>query len=266
MSIAPASLKRTPPLENGDHLTSDEFHRRYEAMPEDVRAELIEGIVFMACPMPIAGYSQASRSGIPPLENGDHLSDEEFERRYTAMPSVKAELIDGVVYMASPVRTDVHATPHARLITWLGTYALDHPGVEVGDNGTLRLGTGKMPQPDGFLYYEAGQSRITEKGYIEGGPELVLEISASTASFDLHEKKNIYLAGRVREYIVWRVFDDELDWFVLRSDVYERIGADEAGMVESEVFPGLRMNVKELIAGNYAAAFREPFGLREPSA
>ena len=41
---------------------------------------------------------------ILPLEHGDHLTREEFERRYEAMPHVrKAELIEGVVYMPSPV-------------------------------------------------------------------------------------------------------------------------------------------------------------------
>lgn len=42
---------------------------------------------------------------IPPLENGDRLSREEFERRYEAMPHVKkAELLEGVVHMGSPGR------------------------------------------------------------------------------------------------------------------------------------------------------------------
>ena len=51
---------------------------------------------------------------IPPLRNGDHLTREEFERRYSAMPELKrAELIEGVVYMPSPVRIDEHGSPHA---------------------------------------------------------------------------------------------------------------------------------------------------------
>lgn len=36
-----------PPLEPGDHLDQKTFHERYEAMTEDVKAELIGGIVYM---------------------------------------------------------------------------------------------------------------------------------------------------------------------------------------------------------------------------
>lgn len=59
---------------------------------------------------------------VPPLENGDRLSRTEFERRYMAMPKLKkAELIEGIVYMASPLRFEPHAEPHADLMGWLWT-------------------------------------------------------------------------------------------------------------------------------------------------
>src|SRR5438132_14167436 len=40
-----------PPLREGDRLTPDEFLRRWEAMPELKRAELIDGIVYMPSPL-----------------------------------------------------------------------------------------------------------------------------------------------------------------------------------------------------------------------
>src|SRR5438034_6102230 len=90
---------------------------------------------------------------IPPLENGDRLSREEFERRYDAMPHLKkAELIEGVVYMPSPVRFDAHAEQHAWLIHWLVTYAMYTPGVRTGDNASTRLNQTNVPQPDGLLF------------------------------------------------------------------------------------------------------------------
>lgn len=49
---------------------------------------------------------------IPVLCAGDALTRDEFERRYAAMPDVKkAELIEGIVYMDSPVRHTVHGQP-----------------------------------------------------------------------------------------------------------------------------------------------------------
>jgi hypothetical protein len=77
---------------------------------------------------------------LPALENGDRLTRAEFERRYEAMPHLKkAELIEGVVYVPSPVRHRQHGSPHAHLISWLGQYIANTPGVEVGDNSSVRL-------------------------------------------------------------------------------------------------------------------------------
>lgn len=102
---------------------------------------------------------------IPPLENGDKLTRAEFERRYEAMPQVKkTELIEGVVYMASPVRAKSHGKPHAQIMTWLGTYEAATPGVEALDNTTLRLDTDNEPQPDAILRIKRGEKSIITEG------------------------------------------------------------------------------------------------------
>src|SRR5437762_7818192 len=89
---------------------------------------------------------------VPPLEVGDHLTRAEFERRYEAMPELKkAELIEGVVHMPSAVRWNYHAGPHAKVIMWLGVYEAGTPGVQAGDNGSIRLDLDNEPQPDAAL-------------------------------------------------------------------------------------------------------------------
>ena len=86
------------------------------------------------------------------LENGDRLSRAEFEKRYHAMPRLKkAELINGIVYISSPVRYYRHGKPHALLITWLGTYEANTVGVALADNCTVRLDDQNEPQPDAVL-------------------------------------------------------------------------------------------------------------------
>ncbi|MCP2727215.1 Uma2 family endonuclease [Limnofasciculus baicalensis] len=86
---------------------------------------------------------------IPPLENGDKLTRAEFERRYEAMAEVKkAELIEGVVYMASPVCAKSHGKPHGAIMGWLVACEAATPGVEALDNTTLRLNADNEPQPD----------------------------------------------------------------------------------------------------------------------
>jgi Uma2 family endonuclease len=205
---------------------------------------------------------------IPPLQNGDRLTAEEYERRYDAMPDLKkAELINGVVYMGSPVSMDDHAAPHFDLIGWLALYRMLTPGVRGGDNGTLRLPLNNRPQPDGFLIVEpshGGQVKIVNR-YVVGGPELVVEVSATTASYDLADKLEVYLRNNVREYLVWRVFDREIDWFVLRNGQYERLAPSPEGCFKSEILPGLWLDAAALIRGDMAAVARAAqLGLAAP--
>lgn len=191
---------------------------------------------------------------IPPLESGDRLTRYEFERRYHAMPRVKkAELIEGVVYVASPLRFRSHAQPHGNLMIWLGTYKVLTPGVELGDNPTVRLDLDNEPQPDAVLLIEesaGGQVRLSEDDYVEGAPELVVEIAASRVAIDLGDKKRAYRRNSVQEYIVWQVFDRKLDWFSLQDGDYVSLSLDDQGIIHSQVFPGLWLAVPELLAGN----------------
>ena len=195
-----------------------------------------------------------TKVAIPPLENGDRLTRDEFEVRYAAMPELKkAELIDGVVYLASPVRVNQHGVPHSNLITWLGTYRIFTPGVMVCDNSTVRLMGDNEPQPDALMRLDdskGGKSRITEDDYIEGPPELALEIAGSSASYDLHDKKEAYRRNGVQEYIVWNSGARSLSWFALRSDAYIALEPDESGIIRSQVFPGLWLNVKAFVAND----------------
>jgi Uma2 family endonuclease len=191
---------------------------------------------------------------IPPLESGDRLTRHEFEHRYAAMPHIKkAEFIEGVVYLASPVRFRSHGQPHGQLMTWLGIYQVSALGVELGDNATVRLDLDNEPQPDAMLLIDekfGGQARISEDDYIEGAPELVVEVAASSASIDLHDKKKAYRRNGVQEYIVWQVLDNKLDWFSLHNGEYILLEADADGVIKSQVFPGLWLAVTEFLAGN----------------
>ncbi|MBD2596905.1 Uma2 family endonuclease [Nostoc spongiaeforme FACHB-130] len=192
------------------------------------------------------------RLTVPPLENGDRLTRFEFERRYNAMPKLKkAELIEGTVYMASPLRFEPHAEPHARVMTWLGVYQALTPGVRLGDNPTVRLDLDNEPQPDALLLIDAqagGQSRFSQDGYVEGAPELIAEIAASSATVDLGDKKRAYRRNGIKEYIVWQVFDQQIDWFCLEAGEYVNLQPNQAGIFQSQVFPGLWLDRSALLA------------------
>lgn len=192
-----------------------------------------------------------SSETIPSLEFGDRLTRGEFERRYAAMPKkVKAELIGGMVYMASPARQSQHGGPQFDLMYWLGHYCAATPGVEGGDNATLRIDDENEPQPDALLYIErerGGQSRIDEEGYLEGAPEFVAEVASSSVSYDLHDKLDLYRDSGVREYLVWRVADTAIDWFVLEGGAYVRLPADEPGTIRSRILPGLWLDAPAML-------------------
>lgn len=196
---------------------------------------------------------------VPPLMNGDRLTRAEFERRYDAMTDLKkAELIKGVVYVPSPVSVD-HDGPHFDLVTWLGTYRAATAGVRGGDNGSLRLDLKSMPQPDAYLMIQpshGGNARISPDRYVVGGPELIAEVAASSASYDLHDKLTAYQRNDVREYLVWRVLDQAVDWFVLREGRFDPLRVDEVGLYKSEVFPGLWLDPAALIRGDLASVLQ----------
>ena len=191
-----------------------------------------------------------------PLANGDRLTRQEFEQRYVARPDIKkAELIEGVVYMPSPVRFASHAEPHGVVLAWLVTYCAYTPRVRTADNATVRLDLDNEPQPDALLRIEpeaGGRSRLSADDYVEGPPELIVEIAASSASYDLHDKMRAYRRNGVQEYLVWRVYENQLDWFVLADDAYRPLTPDTSGLLHSQVFPGLRLAVEALLAGDVA--------------
>ncbi len=189
-----------------------------------------------------------------PLENGDRLNRYEFERRYNAMPNLrKAELIEGIVYMPAALRFKSHSQPHGWMSGWLGNYEAMTPGVAVGDAPTVRLDIDNEPQPDAVLLIApeaGGQVQLSDDDYIEGAPELVVEIAASSSAIDLHAKKQAYRRNGVKEYIVWQVLDRKINWFYLDKGEYLDLPTDADGIIRSRIFPGLWLAVAPVLAGN----------------
>ena len=195
---------------------------------------------------------------VPPLEQGDRLTRTEFLCRYEAMPPgvIKAERIEGMVHIATPgLTTEFHGQPHAGLMWWLGAYRVETPGIVASDNSTVRLDTDNDPQPDGLLRIlptHGGRTTITKDGYIVGAPELIVEVAASSVSFDLGAKLQTYRRNGVNQYVVHRTYDGAIDWFVLRDGQYERLKPDDQGIYRSEVFPGLWLKADAFVAGKLA--------------
>ena len=197
--------------------------------------------------------TRTTSDDVPSLEPGDCLNASEFLRRFAVTPELKkAELINGVVYMSAAVRVDQHAEPDSLLQTLLGCYAIGTRGVRSLTNGTVRLSPDDVVQPDAALRILAelgGQSRVGQDGYLRGAPELVAEVSASTVSIDARQKLQTYRQAGVREYLLWRVRDNAVDWWTRdEDDEFELIVADADGLHRSRAFPGLWIDVAALVA------------------
>lgn len=194
--------------------------------------------------------SPAEQAELPRLEAGDHLSQPAFHELYCAMPpKFRAELIEGVVIVPSPLFTD-HARFHLLIATWLGTYDVATPGTWSLDNVSLLLPPDAEVQPDASLLIEpacGGQSH-EDSGYLAGAPELIVEVASSSVSYDLHSKFRLYEQAGVREYVVVVLREELVRWFAKdEQGKLAEIAAGDDGVFRSRVFPGLWLNSNALL-------------------
>lgn len=188
---------------------------------------------------------QVAQKRVPPLESGDRLSRAEFERRYRAQPHLKkAELIEGVVILPSPVSV-THGETHSHIMTHLGVYRANTPGIRLADNVTIRLDLDNEVQPDAVMWLEqtvGGNMQISKDGFLNGSPEFVIEIAVSSAAYDLHDKLKVYRRNGVQEYLILLGHERETIWYVLEDEKYRPLPVGEDGIIRSRVFPGLHFH------------------------
>jgi Uma2 family endonuclease len=189
---------------------------------------------------------------IPPLQAGQRLTVREFLRRWEAMPDLKfAELIDGVVYMPSPLTSD-HGRKDLRVSGWLAAYIAATPGCDAGCQATWLM-LKSAPQPDSYLWILpefGGQSKI-EGNYHFGAPELAAEVCLSSAAYDLGVKKALYERAKVREYVAILVQEQQIRWHRLVKGEYQ-LCRPTRGVFRSKVFPGLWLDRPAVLLGDMA--------------
>ena len=152
--------------------------------------------------------------------------------------------------MPSPVRADAHAKPDGLIQGWLFSFSLTRPDLEVYPNATIVLDSDNTLQPDAIFCSApraGGRVWLNQKGYLCGAPEIVCEVAASSATVDLHSKKEAYRRNGIGEYIVWLTQENKVRWLTLVEDHFEEREL-ESGNVESTQFPGLILDVAALLA------------------
>lgn len=186
---------------------------------------------------------------VPPLLAGDHLSRQEFLRRWETMPELKrAELIGGVVYVPSPLSPD-HAGSDNDISTWLGVYKAATPGCEAGNNCSWLM-IDDAPQPDTSLWIrpEYGGRVKLQGRLMSGAPEFVAEVCLTSAAYDLHDKLDLYQRAGVQEYLVVLIHEREVRWHRLVGGTFQRLSQPADGVLRSSAFPGLWLDAPALLA------------------
>lgn len=204
---------------------------------------------------------------IPTLQPGDHLTRAEFLRIWELHPEIKfAELLGGIVYMPSPLSRQ-HGVTDYDVGGWLWMYHAHTPGTEGGCNVTTMMQGDETPQPDDYLRIlpEYGGRSRNEGKYVGGGAELLAEICVSSASYDLHEKLELYEREGVLEYVAILMREQEIRWHRLTTKGYKLLAPDEKLIWKSRVFPGLWLDGKAMLAGDAAQVLAVlQKGLRSP--
>ncbi len=188
------------------------------------------------------------------LADGQRMNSAEFIRRYERTPpGFTAELIGGVVHVASPLSSP-HGRGSFRISTWLGLYCARTPGTDGLDNATTLMDDLGVPQPDSQLRIlpECGGQGHDEGEYVAGAPELVAETARSSRKVDLGGKRDDYERAGVKENIVVAIDDREVHWHVRRGDRLVRIPPDADGIHRSEIFPGLWLDAAALLRKDFA--------------
>jgi len=179
------------------------------------------------------------------------MTRDEFEVRFDVTPDLKmAELIEGIVYITpKPIPLLTFGEPCAHLIGWLAQYDVETPGVEGGAHAHIRLDAFNEPQPEVSLIIrpECGGAVRIVNGMVEGPPELVTEVTYDTPVVDPNTRLYLYRRHGIREYIRWRTTERTIDWFALHGERYERLPSDSAGVIRSEVFPGLWLDTDSML-------------------
>lgn len=199
---------------------------------------------------PVASTEQKPNARVPPLENGDRLDQRTFHERYESTADhVRAELIGGIVYLASPQKI-----PHSRTTLlvgrWLDEYEERTPGTEMLAGATDIMGSESQPEPDHCLFVlpaYGGRVRVNRRGYLTGAPEPIVETAATTESRDLHQKKDDCEKARVREYVVVALRSKKVFWFIRRGGKFAEMRPGPDGIFRSKAFPGLRLDRDALL-------------------
>jgi Uma2 family endonuclease len=157
----------------------------------------------------------------------------------------KGDLIDGVIYMASPENTDAN-----RLFLWLGTLMLTFVqakdlGDVFGSRVAFSLDENNSPEPD-LAFVRSDRLHLVKRGRVDGAPDLAVEIvSPESVKRDYVTKRAQYERAGVVEYWIVDELKEKVTLLRLINRRYQKMRA-KRGVYASEVLPGFFLRAKWL--------------------
>jgi Uma2 family endonuclease len=100
---------------------------------------------------------------------------------------------------------------------------------------------------------------------VAGSPEFVVEVDASSASYEMHSKLRVYQRNDVQEHLALLTYEQHAIWHTLAGGKYAPMRPEDDGVLRSQVFPGLWLNPQKLWSNDVSgllAVLHE--GLRSP--
>jgi Uma2 family endonuclease len=158
----------------------------------------------------------------------------------------KADLIDGVIYMASPENTDAN-----EIFLWLTSIL--HPFVRrkqlgrvLGSRVAFRLGERSGPEPD-IAIVRADRLHLVHRGYVDGPPDMAIEVvSPESVDRDYKDKRKQYQDAKVSEYWIVDELDQEVTLLRLNDQGRYREVRPKQGVLRSSVVEGFWLRTEWL--------------------
>ena len=183
----------------------------------------------------------------PKLRTGVRMSLDEFLA--LGETDERLELFDGVLYVMGTPTKD-----HQFLMFWIRYYfevylnGFEIPPAEVHHDLTTILSRElqRAPEPD-LVVVLSGRTDIGGVSYVEGVPDIVVEIMSTDRSHDLVFKRRIYAEAGVREYWICDPRNDTVLPLELQDGEYvERPGLTAADTLTTPLLPGLSIPLADI--------------------
>jgi Uma2 family endonuclease len=169
----------------------------------------------------------------------------------------KADLIDGVIYMASP--DSLRANELTLFLSWVFQGFIEARGIGgkvVVSRYAFRLNEFSAPEPD-VAYVCPERVALVEEGCMRGEPDIAVEVvSRESRHRDYDLKRRLYEEAGVPEYWIIDPIQQRVEFLVLEEGRYQLAPLEENRLFRSRALPGFRIDVDWLLADPLPPATR----------